>query len=98
MANCIRCAQAAADAAEIRTARRVVVDAVLMVEARVGRHLTSISRIKSMVNIHDLHLSHPHVSQTGGPGAVGPAHCTSCSTRYPVPNLPLYDPVRICDL
>jgi hypothetical protein len=44
MAICTRCVQAAADAAEIRTAQRMVVDAVLVVEAGVGRHLMSSRR------------------------------------------------------
>jgi hypothetical protein len=44
MAICTRCAQAAAEAAEIRTAQQVVVDAVLVVEAEVGRHLMSSRR------------------------------------------------------
>jgi hypothetical protein len=41
MAICTRCAQAAAEAAEIRTAQRMVVDAVLVVEAGADRHLSS---------------------------------------------------------
>jgi hypothetical protein len=44
MAICTRCAQAAAEAAEIRTAQRMVADAVLVVEAGVGRHLMSSRR------------------------------------------------------
>jgi hypothetical protein len=39
MVICTRRAQAAAEAAEIRTAQRMVVDAVLVVEAGVGHHL-----------------------------------------------------------
>ncbi len=41
MAICTRCAQAAAEAAEISSAQRIVVDAILVVEAGVGRHLMS---------------------------------------------------------
>jgi hypothetical protein len=41
---CTLCAQAAAEAAEIRTAQRMVVDAILVVQAGVGRHLMSSRR------------------------------------------------------